>query len=163
MKRTNRFYLFRDIDQNNLSGTGKICEGFILEDGRVVLNWLTNISSLTIHDNIDNVRKIHCHQGTRLIFIPNMNFCDCVTLLNEDELDELHKIDDKNHTTSISNHVGKNNLICYFCNRIYNGNSDLEKEYLKLNNKRICERCIYACDINGSLDISFYGIERPEK
>jgi hypothetical protein len=57
------FYLNRKVDISAISGTGKVAEGVIFSNGQVVMRWLTDISSIVIHESIENVMKIHCHNG----------------------------------------------------------------------------------------------------
>lgn len=59
--------LIRQKDSTGVSGTGLVCEGFIFSNGQVILRWLTGISSIVIHESIENVRKIHCHDGQTYI------------------------------------------------------------------------------------------------
>ena len=63
------FVLNRKIDVTGISSKGIVCEGCILSNGKVILNWLGETSSIVIHDNIENVIKIHCHNGqTEIIY-----------------------------------------------------------------------------------------------
>lgn len=63
------FTLNRKTDVSGISGSGVVCEGCIFSNGKVALNWLTEISSIVIHDSLENVRKIHGHNGdTEIIF-----------------------------------------------------------------------------------------------
>lgn len=64
------FVLNRKKDVSGATGEGIICEGCVLSNGKVVLHWLNETSSIVIHDNIDNVVKIHCHNGqTEIIYV----------------------------------------------------------------------------------------------
>lgn len=59
--------LWRDEDETGVSGTGKVAEGVIFSDGKVVLRWLTATSSTCFYDSQIDVIKIHGHGGkTRL-------------------------------------------------------------------------------------------------
>lgn len=65
-----RFYLDREIDISGVTGLGHVAEGVQLSDGRVVMRWAAEPSSIVIHAHIDHVTKIHGHFGaTRLIWI----------------------------------------------------------------------------------------------
>lgn len=57
------FKLERTEDASGVSGTGIVAEGVIFRNGKCVLNWLTNLSSITIYDNIEILEKIHGHEG----------------------------------------------------------------------------------------------------
>ena len=57
------FYLNRTEDESGVSGTGRIAQGFIFDNGKVCLTWLSEHPSVTIYDNIGEVHAIHGHQG----------------------------------------------------------------------------------------------------
>ena len=59
-----RFYFDRQTDVGGASGTGAVCEGVELSDGRVVLRWLTSLSSLAIYGSIEDAIAIHGHDGS---------------------------------------------------------------------------------------------------
>jgi|TARA_R110001583_G_scaffold36762_1_gene120841 hypothetical protein len=66
------FYLNRTEDESGVSGTGRIAQGFIFDNGKVCLTWLSEHPSVTIYDNIGEVRAIHGHQGkTELVMEPD--------------------------------------------------------------------------------------------
>ena len=65
------FYLNRVEDESGISGTGRVAQGFVADNGKVALFWLSEHPSVTIYDNIGEVRAIHSHEGkTDLIFDP---------------------------------------------------------------------------------------------
>lgn len=66
------FVLNRKKDVSGLTGEGIICEGCILTNGKVILHWLNEISSIVIHESIENVIKIHCHNGQTEIIYDNI-------------------------------------------------------------------------------------------
>lgn len=57
------FYLWRVEDESGVSGTGRVAQGFIADNGRVSLFWLSEHPSVTIYDNIGEVKAIHGHSG----------------------------------------------------------------------------------------------------
>jgi hypothetical protein len=65
------FELRRDEDVSGVSGTGVVVVGAIFPpDGRVVMRWVTGEPpySIVIYDAIEDVMKIHGHDGkTRLV------------------------------------------------------------------------------------------------
>jgi len=66
--KTQVFTLERDEDETGISGVGTVADGVIFPDGRVVLCWRGDISSIVIHNNIQNVDAIHGHGGkTRIV------------------------------------------------------------------------------------------------
>ena len=63
------FSLKRNEDVTGISGTGTVAYGVILPTGRVVLEWTGDIRSITLHANIGDVAKIHCHNGaTEIVY-----------------------------------------------------------------------------------------------
>lgn len=65
------FQLIRTEDVTGLSGTGVVAEGVEFTDGTVVMRWLTapnaapGIQPTTVmHPNIENVEKLHAHNGS---------------------------------------------------------------------------------------------------
>ena len=66
------FYLKRVEDESGVSGTGRIAQGFIFDNGKVALTWLSEHPSVTIYDNIGEVRAIHSHDGkTEIEMMPD--------------------------------------------------------------------------------------------
>lgn len=62
-----RFVLHRLQDESGVSGTGVVAEGIQFSDGRCVIRWLTNVQSLAIYQNADEVEAVHGHQGKTII------------------------------------------------------------------------------------------------
>jgi len=46
------FYLKRVEDESGVSGTGRIAQGFIFDNGKVALTWLSEHPSVTIYDKL---------------------------------------------------------------------------------------------------------------
>ena len=66
------FYLNRLEDESGISGTGRVAQGFIFDNGKVALTWLSEHPSVTIYDNIGEVRAIHSHDGkTEIEMVPD--------------------------------------------------------------------------------------------
>lgn len=57
------FYLQRIEDESGISGTGRIAQGVIFDNGKVALTWLSEHPSVAMYDNIGDVRTIHGHEG----------------------------------------------------------------------------------------------------
>lgn len=57
------FRLNRVIDETGISGTGYVAEGVQFTNGKVVLQWTTETSSMTFFNSIEDVEKIHGHGG----------------------------------------------------------------------------------------------------
>lgn len=65
------FHLYRIMDVTGVSGEGVVAEGVQFTDGRCVLRWLTDRTSIAIYNNLDDVRAIHGHDGNTLVIIGN--------------------------------------------------------------------------------------------
>ena len=66
------FYLNRTEDESGVSGTGRVAQGFIFDNGKVCVTWLSEHPSVTIYDNIGEVHAIHGHQGkTQVVMEPD--------------------------------------------------------------------------------------------
>jgi len=66
------FYLHRLEDESGVSGTGRIAQGFVADNGRVALFWLSEHPSVNLYDSIGDIQSIHGHEGkTELRFEPD--------------------------------------------------------------------------------------------
>lgn len=67
------FILYRIIDASGVSGTGVVAEGVQFSDGTCVCRWLTATATTTMYNSIEDVQKIHGHEGaTKIIFEDDM-------------------------------------------------------------------------------------------
>ena len=57
------FYLVRLEDASGVSGTGRVAQGCVFDNGKAVVTWLSEHPSVTVYDNIGEVRAIHGHEG----------------------------------------------------------------------------------------------------
>ena len=57
------FYLKREEDESGISGTGRVAQGFVFDNGKVAVSWLSEHPSITIYDSIGEVHAIHGHGG----------------------------------------------------------------------------------------------------
>ena len=73
MNSLRQFYLIRNEDVSGVSGTGRVAVGVVFPSSRVVLEWLSGgHHSFGILDNLDEVQRIHGHNGkTTIEFIGN--------------------------------------------------------------------------------------------
>ena len=61
------FRLERTEDVSGISGTGVVADGVVFPDGVAVLRWRTAGASTAIYDSVEDVERIHGHDGkTRL-------------------------------------------------------------------------------------------------
>ncbi len=61
------FYLKREEDESGVSGTGRVAQGFVFDNGKVAVTWLSEHPNVTIYDNIGEVHAIHGHGGKTTI------------------------------------------------------------------------------------------------
>jgi hypothetical protein len=62
------FHLVRHEDVTGISGTGPVAEGVVFESGKVVVAWnphktLAKVVSVVVLDSIEDVQKLHGHDG----------------------------------------------------------------------------------------------------
>jgi hypothetical protein len=63
------FYLLRHEDASGISGIGVVAVGAVLPSGRAILEWLSNETTDTIFESIEQVTRIHGHNGkTEVIY-----------------------------------------------------------------------------------------------
>ena len=68
--RLKRFLLHRSEDESGVSGTGIVAEGVEFECGWCALSWLTVYQSCGIYPSVDEVLRIHGHDGrTRIVYL----------------------------------------------------------------------------------------------
>jgi hypothetical protein len=53
------FKLTRMKDGKNISGVGKVVEGVVFPDGKVVIQWQTERSSIAIFNNLEDFQMVH--------------------------------------------------------------------------------------------------------
>lgn len=69
------FELQRTIDPVGVSGTGIVAQGVEFDNGRCAVTFLNGkYKTVTPHDSLDSVLHIHCHEGTRLIWLDGSEF-----------------------------------------------------------------------------------------
>jgi len=61
------FYLKREEDESGISGTGRVAQGFVFDNGKVAVTWLSEHPSVTIYDNIGEVHAVHGHGGKTMV------------------------------------------------------------------------------------------------
>lgn len=59
-----RFLMLRTRDLTGISGIGYVAEGVVFTDGTVALRWTCDLKSTAIYDSMDDLEKIHGHEGT---------------------------------------------------------------------------------------------------
>jgi hypothetical protein len=61
------FELHREEDETGVSGVGVVAQGAQFDNGKCVVSWLTEVSSVAVYDSIVDVAAIHGHNGKTLI------------------------------------------------------------------------------------------------
>ena len=57
------FHLHRVEDESGVSGTGRIAQGIVFDNGKVALTWLSDHPSVTVYDTLGEIHAIHGHGG----------------------------------------------------------------------------------------------------
>ena len=64
------FKLKRFEDSTGISGTGYVAEGVEFSNGKVVMCWYGETSTIVFHENINSVIKINCsHSNSKIEWI----------------------------------------------------------------------------------------------
>lgn len=61
------FHLLRLVDKTGTSGTGVVAIGAILPSNRVILEWTSSEKTETIFESIEQVIRLHGHQGATVL------------------------------------------------------------------------------------------------
>ena len=88
------FYLKREEDESGISGTGRVAQGFVFDNGKVAVTWLSEHPSVTIYDNIGEIHAIHGHGGkTAVEFEPDYKraFGEVKSFIDNFSLSDLAK------------------------------------------------------------------------
>lgn len=62
-----RFVLYRAEDETGISGTGVVAQGVLFDNGRAVLSWLTEHTSVAVYDSMEHLVAIHGHGGKTIV------------------------------------------------------------------------------------------------
>ena len=63
------FYLLRHEDVHGNSGIGVVAEGIIFDSGMCAMTWLSDIATVTTFRRIQDVNKLHGHDGKTEVII----------------------------------------------------------------------------------------------
>lgn len=70
LKKFRRFIMCRLKDESGVSGEGLIAEGTKFSSGKCVISWTSDVHSVEVYDSIDEIVRIHGHEGkTRIVWI----------------------------------------------------------------------------------------------
>jgi hypothetical protein len=74
------FYLLRHEDVHNNSGEGVVAQGVIFDNGMCAMTWLSDVTTVTIFQQVTEVKKIHGHEGRTEVIIEGKSdkFDECV-------------------------------------------------------------------------------------
>lgn len=67
LSKIKRFYLERKEDVSKVSGTGVIAVGVQFPDKKAIMQWQTAIKSVVIYDSVENLIKVHGHDGKTVL------------------------------------------------------------------------------------------------
>jgi len=70
------FHLERDEDETGVSGTGAVAEGIVFSNGKVVMSWLTEHTSIAVYENMNHLEAIHGHNGKTRVVIDCVEYRD---------------------------------------------------------------------------------------
>jgi len=90
------FYLKRDNDESGVSGTGRVAQGFVFDNGKVAVTWLSEHPSVTVYDSLGEVTAIHGHGGkTEIIMEPDFKraYGELKTFIGNFSLEDKMKSD----------------------------------------------------------------------
>lgn len=62
------FTLVRLEDASGVSGTGPVADGVEFKNGKCVMSWNTDTSSLGIYENVQQLINIHGHEGRTKVY-----------------------------------------------------------------------------------------------
>lgn len=96
------FYMLRLEDVHGISGLGIVAVGAILPSGRAILEWLGQYKTETIFENIEQVNKIHSHQGKTVIIMGSPKFYNLGNPLLIDEVGLIHRQGDTSVVQSMN-------------------------------------------------------------
>ena len=64
------FELQRDIDVSGASGTGRVAQGVVFDDGTCSMRWTTSTNSTCLYNSLADLERIHGHDGkTRVVML----------------------------------------------------------------------------------------------
>lgn len=77
-----RFWLKRTKDETGISGSGRVLEGAIYPSGRVVIEWLSEHPSITVHDSFESFVAVHLSphhaSSNTVVWVDHDNVaCEC--------------------------------------------------------------------------------------
>ena len=61
------FYLDRREDVSGVSGKGVVAVGVVLPSGKCVLEWRSRLRTVTVFESVDQVTRIHGHDGRTVL------------------------------------------------------------------------------------------------
>jgi hypothetical protein len=62
-----KFVLYRTEDESGVSGTGIIAEGVQFSTNKSVISWISETPSIEVYDSIEEIERIHGHNGKTVI------------------------------------------------------------------------------------------------
>ena len=68
-------HLVREQDPTGVSGIGNVADGVVTPRGKVVLWWNSEVTSVAVYDSLEDVMKIHGHNGQTVYHTHNALNC----------------------------------------------------------------------------------------
>ena len=59
LKEPRLFKMIRNADESGVSGTGHVLDGVVFKDGKTVVAWLTQTSSIAVYNSFKDFHDIH--------------------------------------------------------------------------------------------------------
>ena len=87
---TRRFRLQRHRDITGVSGEGLVANGVVFFGGVCIVHWRGPFVSTTVHQGIESVETVHCHDGLTSIVWDDPVCFRCLALLTIDEQTASH-------------------------------------------------------------------------
>lgn len=64
-----RFHFNRTEDQSGVSGTGRVAEGVLFDNGLIALSWMSIHKCVNVYASVAEMQAVHGHEGkTELIW-----------------------------------------------------------------------------------------------
>jgi len=79
------FKVIRQEDESGISGTGHVIDGIIFDNGKVVIQWRTEMTSIAIYESYEEFYAIHIASH------PENESIDIICEIDWDNL-ELHEV-----------------------------------------------------------------------
>jgi len=80
------FHLNRVVDETGVSGTGRVAQGVVFDDGTCVLRWLTATPGTTVFASLEALTAVHGHDGKTQVVYDDLGQQKAARLSRQDGL-----------------------------------------------------------------------------